>query len=30
MHWIFHEKITPRAVIGTLVALTGAALLFLK
>jgi len=30
MHWVFHEQITRRAVVGTLVALTGAALLFLQ
>ena len=28
-HWVFHERVTPRAVAGTLVALSGAALLFL-
>jgi drug/metabolite transporter (DMT)-like permease len=27
--WFFKEKITPRAVIGTLIALGGVALLFL-
>lgn len=28
-HWVFHEAITPRSVIGTLVALVGAAIIFL-
>ena len=27
-HWIFHEPVTRRAVIGTLIALAGAALIF--
>jgi drug/metabolite transporter (DMT)-like permease len=28
-HWIFDERITPRAIIGTVVALTGAGIIFL-
>ncbi len=28
-HWVFGEQITRRAVVGTMVALAGAALLFL-
>jgi len=28
-HWIFHEKISPRSVAGTVVALAGAAIIFL-
>jgi drug/metabolite transporter (DMT)-like permease len=28
-HWIFHEQISPRSVAGTVVALAGAAIIFL-
>jgi len=28
-HWVFHDKISPRAVLGTVVALVGAAIIFL-
>jgi len=28
-HWIFHERITSRSVVGTVVALAGAAMIFL-
>lgn len=28
-HWIFKEKITPRAIFGTIIAILGVALLFL-
>lgn len=28
-HWIFHERISPRSVAGTLVTLAGAAIIFL-
>ena len=27
--WVFHEKISPRAIVGTVIALTGAATIFL-
>jgi len=29
VHWIYHEKITPRAIIGTCVAVVGVAAMFL-
>jgi drug/metabolite transporter (DMT)-like permease len=28
-HWVFHERISPRSVVGTVVALAGAAIIFL-
>jgi drug/metabolite transporter (DMT)-like permease len=28
-HWVFHEKISPRSIMGTVVALVGAAMIFL-
>lgn len=28
-HWIFHEKISPRSVTGTVIALAGAAIIFM-
>ena len=29
VHWVFHEKITPRAVADTVIALAGATIIFL-
>jgi drug/metabolite transporter (DMT)-like permease len=28
-HWVFHEQISPRSVVGTVVALSGATIIFL-
>jgi drug/metabolite transporter (DMT)-like permease len=29
VHWIFHERISPRAILGTLIAMSGVVLMIL-